>query len=116
LLGARLLPQVAPPNPRSNHDGGANQRVPADQQARRHDAPQDEQNESAIHQVRRQHRRRGGIDEPQQLRTNPVVLGMDVRDFSKDPAQAGGWIVACWRNFLLPTGCFIPKHRLNPVF
>ena len=58
----------------AHYDGNAKQRVPADQQTVRDDAPQDENDQSAIRQVRRQHRGHGGIHQSEQFRTNSVIL------------------------------------------
>jgi hypothetical protein len=106
---------MAAPKPSPNPDGGAKERVPSDQQTRRHDTPEDENDESAIHQVRRQHRWCGGIHSSEQLRMDASILQPDVGKPSENGSQAGERIVARWQAVSLRTGRRLPEHRLNPV-
>ena len=103
-LGGRSFTPMAVPKPSPNPDGGTKERVPADQQTRRHDTPKDQNDESAIHQVRRQHRWCGGIYSPEQLRIDAGILQPDVGKPSENGSQAGERIVAPSQAVSLPQG------------
>ena len=107
---------MPPPKPGPNYDGNAKERVPTDQQARRDNAPQDENDQSAIRQVRRQHRGYGGIHKSEQFRTNSVIVRHGLGKSSENGPQAGGCILARGQDVLLLTRCLLPGHWPNPVY
>jgi hypothetical protein len=84
LLGRRLFTPIAGPKPYPNPDGGTKERVPAHQQTRRHGTPKHENEESAIRQIRRQDHWQRGIHKPEQLCTDPKILGFQFGEFSED--------------------------------